>query len=637
MEKALRKTGTEIIGDVPWGTHICQFYQTKEDLLDILVPYFKAGLENNEFCMWITSEPLKVEDAKAALNKVVKNLDHFIKKGQIEILDYSEWYTKSGKFDVNNVLQGWVEKENQALKRGYDGLRLSGNTFWLGKKDWRNFTDYEEEVNKVIAKYRMIAICSFSLDKCGASEVTDVVSNHQFALIRREGKWVIIESSERKCAEAALRVSHRFLEIANRHTSINPLLNEFVMEVQKITQCVAVGIRILDEEGNIPYQAYNGFSQRFYESESPLSVKSDQCMCINVIKGTTGSKLPFYTEGGSFYMNGTTRFLATVSEEEKGQTRNVCNQVGYESVALVPMRLGDCILGLIHVADPQENMVPLETVQILEWVAIQLGEAMQRVQAEEKIRQYNGHLEKMVKERTAELIKTTEQLQRELAERKRAEVQIQTSLKEKEVLMQEIHHRVKNNLQVISSLLNMYSKRIHDQQVVDLFTEVRNTIHSMALIHSEFYQSERFDQINMESYLQKLANSLVQTYKTKRKWITVNISPSDVYLSMNQVIPCALVLNELISNAFKHAFQEGQEGKIEVSIQRSADGIVFMRVKDDGIGFPEEIDIYRTDSLGLKLITNLVVDQLKGSIQMKREKGTEFIIEFKIMGGVKDG
>ena len=390
MEKAFRKTGIDIIGDAPWGTHLCQFYETREDLVDILVPYFKAGLENNEFCMWITSEPLKVEDAKAALKKVVKNLDHFIKKGQIEILDYSEWYTKSGKFDANNVLQGWVEKENQALKRGYDGLRLSGNTFWLGKRDWRNFTDYEEEINNVIGKYRMIAICTYSLGQCGASEVIDVVSNHQFALIRREGKWVIIESSERKRAEADLQVSHRFLEIANRHKEMTPLLNEFVVEVQKFTQCAAVGIRILDEEGNIPYQAYNGFSQRFYESESPLSIKSDQCMCINVVKGVTDPKVPFYTEGGSFYMNGTTRFLATVSEEEKGQTRNVCNQVGYESVALVPIRLGDRILGLIHVADPQETMVPLERVKVLEGAAIQLGVAIQRVRAEEALRKSEG-------------------------------------------------------------------------------------------------------------------------------------------------------------------------------------------------------------------------------------------------------
>jgi signal transduction histidine kinase len=211
MEEKLRKTGIDVISGAPWGTHICQFYQTKKDLIDILVPYFKAGLENNEFCIWITSEPLKVEDAKAALKKVVKNLDHFVKKGQIEILDYSEWYTKSGKFDANNVLQGWVEKEKQALKRGYDGLRVSGNTFWLGKRDWKNFADYEEKVNNLIGKYRMISICVYSLSKCGASEAIDVVSNHQFALIRRKGKWVIMESSERKRTEDQLRNSEKQL------------------------------------------------------------------------------------------------------------------------------------------------------------------------------------------------------------------------------------------------------------------------------------------------------------------------------------------------------------------------------------------------------------------------------------------
>ena len=158
-----------------------------------------------------------------------------------------------------------------------------------------------------------------------------------------------------------------------------PLLKEFVTKVQKLTHCAAVGLRILDDEGNIPYQAYKGFSKSFYESESPLSSKSDQCMCINVIKGTTDSRLSCYTEGGSFYMNTTSRFLATVSEQEKGQTRNVCNASGYESVALIPIRFGSRILGLIHVADFREYMVPLQLVQTLERVCIELGAAIQRV------------------------------------------------------------------------------------------------------------------------------------------------------------------------------------------------------------------------------------------------------------------
>jgi PAS domain S-box-containing protein/putative nucleotidyltransferase with HDIG domain len=188
---------------------------------------------------------------------------------------------------------------------------------------------------------------------------------------------------EIKRSEESLRVSHRFLEVANKFRDMNTMLKEFVAEVLNFTDCSAIGIRLLDEKGNIPYQVYEGFSQRFYESESPLSIKSDQCMCINVIKGTTDPELPFYTEGGSFYINGTTRFLATVSEEEKKQTRNVCNQFGYESVALIPIRLEDRIIGLIHVADPRENMVPLHKVQVLEKVSIQIGTAIGRVKAEE--------------------------------------------------------------------------------------------------------------------------------------------------------------------------------------------------------------------------------------------------------------
>ena len=131
IKEEMRKLGFDAINEYRWGTHLCQFYQTKEDLIDLLVPYFKAGLQNNEFCMWVTSAPLRVEDATAALGKAVKNLDRYIAKGQIEILDASQWYTKSGKFEPHEVLQDWVEKEKQALERGFDGLRLTGNTSWL--------------------------------------------------------------------------------------------------------------------------------------------------------------------------------------------------------------------------------------------------------------------------------------------------------------------------------------------------------------------------------------------------------------------------------------------------------------------------------------------------------------------------
>ena len=134
--------------------------------------------------------------------------------------------------------------------------------------------------------------------------------------VEMAGVWMDITDSKRM--EEALRVSLRFLEIVHNFTDINSLLTAFVSEIKNYTGCEAVGIRVLDAAGGIPYQAYDGFRQQFYESESPLSIRTDQCMCINVIKGDCNPKLPFYTAGGSFWMNHTTRFLATVSEEDKG-------------------------------------------------------------------------------------------------------------------------------------------------------------------------------------------------------------------------------------------------------------------------------------------------------------------------------
>ncbi len=228
LEQAIRQSGIGVIGSVPWGTHFCQFYQTKEDLIDTLVPYFKAGLENNEFCMWITAEPLFEEEAKNALQKAIPDIDFYLEQGQIEIIPYNDWYTKGGSFDSDRVLNGWVDKLNNALEKGFDGLRLSGNTFWLEKEDWNDFVDYEEEVDGVIGEYKMMALCTYSLEKCTAAEIIDVVNNHEFALTKREGKWEMIETLEHKRTEEALRESegkyHSLYSSMNEGVALHKIL-----------------------------------------------------------------------------------------------------------------------------------------------------------------------------------------------------------------------------------------------------------------------------------------------------------------------------------------------------------------------------------------------------------------------------
>ncbi len=249
ITRDIRKIGIPPISNAPWGTHFCQFYQTKEDLIDILVPYFKTGLENNEFCMWITSDPLRTDEAKKALSKKVNNLEKYIQKGQIEILDSSEWYTKSGRFNSDEVLSGWVNKEAWAREKGFDGLRLTGNTFWLEKKDWEDFTKYEESVNSVIGKYHMIAICSYSLDKCNASEIIDVVSNHQFALIKKDKKWHRIENPELKKVEDSLKAQRELFEtVVNSMPAAVNLIRGSDLRIQLINpayQVIAPGKQMI--------------------------------------------------------------------------------------------------------------------------------------------------------------------------------------------------------------------------------------------------------------------------------------------------------------------------------------------------------------------------------------------------------
>jgi PAS domain S-box-containing protein len=208
----MRHTGIDVIGDVQWGTHLCQFYDDSLDLVETLVPYFKEGLASNEFCMWVTSDPLGVHQAKAALDAAVPDLECYIRKGQIEIIDYKDWYVRSGKFSADEVLKGWVDKLTAALDRGFEGLRLSGNTFWLEKADWEGFRRYEESVNSVVGRYKMLAICTYSLEKCGATEIIDVVANHEFALIKRKGKWEIIESTAQKQTKQELKQARDHLE-----------------------------------------------------------------------------------------------------------------------------------------------------------------------------------------------------------------------------------------------------------------------------------------------------------------------------------------------------------------------------------------------------------------------------------------
>ncbi len=216
---------------------------------------------------------------------------------------------------------------------------------------------------------------------------------------------------------------------------------------------------------------------------------------------------------------------------------------------------------------------------------------------------------------------------RDITDRKIIEQQIEASLRDKEVLLSEIHHRVKNNFEIISSLLDMSSMAADNEEIQNLFLSSRARIHSMAMIHSQLYQSDRFDAIDMVRHTVELAENLRFLYE-REKDVNLTIEPSEVYLSIKHAIPCALILNELITNSLKHAFSDREQGKIQISIHKVNDNIVRLRVKDDGRGIHEGMEDKPAGALGLELVKHLVAGQLKGKIEFNNNDGTDICIEF---------
>jgi PAS domain S-box-containing protein len=214
----------------------------------------------------------------------------------------------------------------------------------------------------------------------------------------------------------------------------------------------------------------------------------------------------------------------------------------------------------------------------------------------------------------------------DITEKKISEERLRLSLKEKEVLLKEVHHRVKNNLQVISSILNLQSSYVKDRKTLEILRESQNRIKSMAYIHESLYQTKDFSSINFAEYVTNLSTNLVHSYQSFEDQVELDLKIQDLYLNLDLAIPCGLIINEILSNALKYAFPKNRRGKISIRLAHKNQEITLV-IQDNGIGLPDHIDYKNTESLGLQLVVTLV-DQLGGTIKLDRLKGTKFTISF---------
>jgi C4-dicarboxylate-specific signal transduction histidine kinase len=242
-----QQTGIDGIGDmVSWATHFCLFYETKDDLLSALISYCKAGLERDEYCLWIVAEPLTIEQAREALQDAVPDVDRHLADSRMELVAARDMFLQGGTFDEKRVAAAMYEKLGNVSARGYPGVRVTGDTSWLTKKDWTHYCKLEDAINEVIGNQRLSVLCTFPLAACGPFEILDTVRAHQFALARRYGGWEVIESAALKKAKAEIaklneELEHRVAERTSQLMQTSDALREAQTELAHANRVATMG------------------------------------------------------------------------------------------------------------------------------------------------------------------------------------------------------------------------------------------------------------------------------------------------------------------------------------------------------------------------------------------------------------
>ncbi len=291
---------------------------------------------------------------------------------------------------------------------------------------------------------------------------------------------------------------------------------------------------------------------------------------------------------------------------------------------------------LLESIDQKESMIRLLQREIDETneglIALNLeleGQIEERRKAEKELERHRDYLEDMVKERTAELAAANEKLKDEIGVRRQVEKKIMAQLREKEILLREVHHRVKNNMQIIESLFKLQSRHVDDEKVREILGDAGNRIRTMALIHEKLYRSTDLAEIEIKDYIGLLVKGLYQAYRVDPERIRPIIECEDVTLDINTAIPFGLIINEIMTNTIKHAFPGDRRGDMRLYIGETETGEYTATISDNGIGIAEDIDPATTGSLGLHLIDILIRDQLGGEYQIARSSGTTYHIKFR--------
>ena len=410
---------------------------------------------------------------------------------------------------------------------------------------------------------------------------------------------VVRDITDRKFYEKRDQAANNFLRIANRHTKMQPMLKEFVAEIMEMTKCSAAAVRIMDQEGNIPYVEAAGFSDDFCTLEGNLSIHSDGGMCARVIKNDPDGLTPYFTQNGSYFVNSTSALLSTITDDQKKILRNTCHRYGYESLALIPIRSVNATLGLIHVADREPDAIDADIVKILESAALQLGTAIQRVFAEQALKESHDELETRVGQRTEMLEQAKNQLLLEVEERKKYEQELlgyqqrlrhlssellQTEERERRRIAIEIHDRIGQALAVSKIQLGALQAEVDSEDSKTKIDDIRGLL-SQTIRDTRTLTFELSPPVLYELGLQAALEWLAEIVR-KQSGLVVDVAGdgSDRKLDLDRRVLLFRICRELLLNTVKHA------GAKRTRVSLRGDGAVIqVTISDDGSGFDPDL------------------------------------------------
>lgn len=576
MASELRKTGISYVGDVPWGTHFCHFYETKQDLLDVLLQYFAAGLENNEFCIWVVSDPLGEEEARRAFGEAIADAGRYLAAGRMEIVPHTEWYLKGGAFVAERVIDGWSRKLAEALANGFDGLRVNGNESWLTDENRKDFLQYEKKLDEKLAGQRMIVLCSYPLSGSSAAAVLDVARAHQFAAVRRRGNWEVVETVELKQAREEINRLKEELEqrVADRTRELGAANEQLTKE---IAERLRAGDRIRLIIDTIPVMAWSlrpdgivDFLNQRWISYAGLSLEK-------YVANPTGMIHP-----------------EDIPRVLKKWAEQMALGRGYDDEMRLRRADGEYRWFLVR-TEPLRD----ESGKVVKWYGVST-DIEDRKRAEE------------------ELKATSEQL-RALSTR----VQ---SAKEEEAtrIAREIHDELGGALTSLRWDLEEVGERLSEPADSSQLTSLRKKIAAMTTLTETTVDSVRrlvselrpmaLDELGLPEAIEWQARQ----FETRTGIaVSYECSLENVGLNTEQSTAVFRILQEALTNILRHA----QATKVAIVVKREA-GEVLLTIEDNGRGITEseKLDVHSLGLLGMRERAHLIGAEIE--VSGKEGKGT---------------